>query len=145
MAMMSSLASEGGPSSNASWMSLEVGKFGSNPVLNFLLSSEMRDSMMSLSRGSSRLFMQRLGIHSFMTMVGLRPSREAGSLNLSIGPSPCAGGEQYSGAGGEPLRLAFITPCIVLKSALVCQSGIQYFYESDSRKSALGCQSGIFF
>ena len=80
-------------------------KFGSNPELNLLFSSEMRDSMMSLSRGSSRVFMQRLGIHSIMTMVGLRLSREAGSLSLNIGPSPCAGGGQYSDAGGKPLGL----------------------------------------
>ena len=80
-------------------------KFGSNPELNLLFSSEMRDSMMSLSRGSSRVFMQRLGIHSIMTMVGLRLSREAGSLSLNIGPSPCAGGGQYSDAGGELLGL----------------------------------------
>ena len=82
----------------------EVEKLESRPVLNLLFSSEMRDSIRSLSRGSSVGSKVVLENHSLTTMIGFRLYSEAGSRSLRGWTGPCAGGEQCSGAGGEPLR-----------------------------------------
>ena len=59
---------------------------------------------MSLSLCSLTASMVWPALKSWMKTEGLRLSSEAGSLSpCRIGP--CAGGEQFSGTGGEPLRL----------------------------------------
>ena len=81
-AIMSSLAARGRSSSLVSGWSREVEKLESSPVLNLLFSSEMRDSIRSLSRGSTRGSMMVLEIQSLTTMISLRLSSEAGSRSL---------------------------------------------------------------
>ena len=79
-AIMFSLAPGGCSSSMVSRWSREVEKLESSPVLNLQFSSEMRDSIRTLSRGSTRGSM--MGIQSLTTVVGLRLSSEAGNQSL---------------------------------------------------------------
>ena len=83
--------------------SLQVEKLRSRPQLNFSLSSFMRAVTTSLSIGSLTEAMERSSVHSLMKMHGLRLSRLPGILRRCV-RGLCAGGGQFSDAGGEPLR-----------------------------------------
>ena len=81
-AIMSSFAGGRLSPSFDSRQSREVEKLESNPVLNLQFSSEMRDSIRSLSRGSSVGSKVVLENHSLTMMIGFRLSSEAGSRSL---------------------------------------------------------------